>query len=461
LASDNLYLCETSDGMLYMGKKSDASPWYSSKNVSLDGVNTGAIIISAKSGKGIIFTSVSAIGPGTFSVAGPVDMNHPFTVFNYRNGQLDFTSKVGALGALYTSGTMLGNSSGLQFVPNNETPLTTPSAIWISPEQMVNCCIFDQSGIPPDKNPCAPEYVTSGSGYCPVVMLEECKDWSTDKCQTYLQLIKNTPLAKDLVPQILKNYITNPKRAPMNDYCSPLLPFHHCPAGRDDSKDPFFTDIVPELCSATGSCDAILNQFCSQFLKEDLNKDPTLQTLCGCHLSESQMKPPQPPPDQGLKLTNTITRSNQYIYPGVPTVCDPICNIKNTILKNNTPCKGTTCIMDHVDINIINSATGPIDVGQFCGCKDGVSCNCFINDLNIDVANSKIQGGIQVFQKCGACFTFDSDNPAKVQQIDCNTLKPLSKSVYANYSSTSNKNYFVYIIIIFLIIIFLYFFLRK
>ncbi len=463
--ANNLYLTVgvNSSDPLFMGPKKNATQWYSQPSKG------GNLIRSVSPENGMIYIAGGLI----YVIISGTDFQGA-TTFTNENGQLNFQIP-GSIGTLFGNSTGLVHADILNSSSGKMPPYNTPESKWISDEQMINCCTFDQSGIPDDKNPCYPDYVTDGThGYCPTIMLNACQDWSTDKCKNYIEIIKNTPLAKDLVPQIVKNYITNPTRVPQ-DYCSSNLPYHPCPAGRDDSKDPFFTDVMPYLCGATNSCDKILDQYCSQFLKEDLIKDPTLQTLCGCHLSTSL----NPPLDQGLKLTDTIVRPNQYRYPDLTINCDPYCSVKNTIHRSDQDtCKSSTCIMDHVDINVINSDTGPIDISQMCGnCSNGV-CNCFINDLDINIINSKVPDGVKVFQKCGNCFSFSEDQPCesgKVVQIDCTTLKPIDPTIpipnagcHTSYSraylsgskNSGNKKLFI-IIGISLVIIFLIIYLFK
>lgn len=351
-----------------------------------------------------------------------LEKNYESSGGGYSNaGYLQASTSIVRAGAL----TFFPNPS--QHMPNVDG--SDPTLLWVTYDSAVYCCSNPNWIARPVE--CGNVFTPDGrQGACPGIMLDKCsKNWDTAECQTYLNNFQSIPDVSNVVQTTLLNYIKS--RQP-NDYCSKSLPHHQCgDPSRDDSSDPFFATTAPHLCGvAKGACDPVLDSYCSQFLKEDLASDPTLQTLCGCHLStcvpNKNRGPNDPPcapiPNPGIKFNNTITRANQYVYPDITIPCDPVCRYKNTIERSDMkPCSGTTCIMDHVTINQINSS-GDISLDQMCGCKSG-DCSCHINDLNINEINS--QGKINIAQNCGQCFRFVDNDPSKEIRVDCKTFQPI------------------------------------
>ena len=305
-------------------------------------------------------------------------------------------------------------NSNTVYAETDLSQASNPRCKWVSPTEILKCCTATQSMFPAANQYCAPDYIPGGDGsQCPNYMVNYCtNNWNDPVCQFYLSNVESIPGAAEVITQVVKNYLTNPNRIPQ-DYCSSKLPNHPCPKGRDDSTDPFFTTVLPKLCYASPiSCDAILDQFCAQFTRDDLDNakgDSVLQRICGCHLSDCQKGQLCHVENQGLNITNTILRPSQYPFPDVPLQCDPICNFAETLPRAGMPqCQGAVCLIDNLTISQINSQ-GNVTISQACGCTAG-QCSCFIDNTVINEVNS--QGNICIDQsQCGQCYTYSATNP--------------------------------------------------
>jgi len=287
---------------------------------------------------------------------------------------------------------------------------------WIDHSEAVKCCTDETLSRFDIIRHCSPNYdPASNITACPVLMLDECvKDWTSTKCKAYLSSFKNQENARKTIQMAIRNYI-NSKDPP--DFTP-----------KKDDDDPFFTSTMPNLCqTVVGACDDILYQYCAQFTRENLNDSKTLQRLCGCHLSDGST-----PPDAGLKLKNTTIQPNQYPYPGINIWCDPVCRFAGTIEEayqsdgrwNPRECKSTTCIIDNVTVNEVNSCGG-FNINMVCGgCKkETAGCSsCYISNVTANIINSC--GKVNLEQNCGACYVFDQDNPAAAKKVNCGTLGP-------------------------------------
>lgn len=263
---------------------------------------------------------------------------------------------------------------------------------------------------------CAPDYtpiLKSGntpSGFCqgnpasscPGLMIDYCESNNyPDNCMTWLAAENYKTLKRQVAQQMISNYA---KKHGFNP------------------DDDFWSKKAPQICmSAPGVCDDVLDSMCSKYTRADMGKNPSLQALCGCHL-----------PD---------TRENtQYIYSNeIPRACDPICNISQpgytTIPRAQCSvkdpedctfieCTDTTCVIDDVVIDMVNSSFGNMTFAQACSqcnkkgsCSDGTcdgngsdkkSCSCYLSDIDAYIKNSKI-GNIDLEKGCGPCFSIGKD----------------------------------------------------
>jgi hypothetical protein len=308
--------------------------------------------------------------------------------------------------------------------------------MWRVEEEIFACCT---ASVGDSKTPLVQEMCgnwlpdnTQGSN-CVGYMVDLCKDhWDPlidATCINYLNGFTANSDVPLVVQTTVKNYINSraeQSKCGTNDYTSPLIDPNAC---RDDSKDSFISKTLITLCKTiapgVSNCDELLDQYCESFTRDDLSKDPTLQTICGCHLATST-----PASNAGLKLSRK-PQGNQYDYPGMTQTCDPICAYSGTIQTNAPQCAQTVCIMDKISINEINSNCGDITINQVCGQapSGGGVGNCYISNVDVDLINSDC-GGVFLHQNCGACFTFDPSTewngsvPASAKKVDCANPNP-------------------------------------
>lgn len=308
----------------------------------------------------------------------------------------------------------------------------TPGCEWIDFNSVYGCCA--EIGFA-DNNPmCSTDpngYSQNGSLPCQNIMLKMCENnWTQEACAAYLQSFENGNGIKDVstvFQKAIANYINGQSERTgcgPNDYTSPKLGSScKMPNGqiRDDSKDTFIYGTMLNFCSlnaASGVCDNILNQYCSQFTREDLNTDAALQRLCGCHMSDGS---PLAPGTTPLKLSDNTRQPDQYLYPGVSKACDPLCSFSGTLQSAAPQCSHTVCIMDDVGIQLINSNCGNVNISQVCGPSyDGTDATgyCYMSNIDVDSINSSC-GGAAISQHCKACFSFTPGDPSSAVPVDC------------------------------------------
>lgn len=210
------------------------------------------------------------------------------------------------------------------------------------------------------------------------------------------------------------------------------------PCCRDDSVDPFFRAGIPQMCGTQPTaCSQILPSACAQFTRDQLMNDPTLAAMCGCYLvncDSGNCAAPSNPPRPGLDgsqiptwqmLGISQTKSPYYNDSVVGTAaCDPVCI--GALVQNPTfgtrDC-GSTCVMDNVSINAINtSIKGGVSFSQMCG----ENSSCYISNVTVNSINSEIgQGGIDISQSCGkGCYVYDQgQTPGQATCVSCSDLK--------------------------------------
>lgn len=139
-----------------------------------------------------------------------------------------------------------------------------------------------------------------------------------------------------------------------------------------------------------GACDKALGNFCHTVTREDVTKSPDLLSLCGCFM--------QP---------------GQYPYNGiVDTNCSMTCNGQGVIKPKGWNCKQTVCIIDNVDINMVNSE-GNVNLNQLCG-STGDSV-CLLKDIDINAVNSRVGGGgVTINQQCTRCYKWSGDPTGRI-----------------------------------------------
>lgn len=203
---------------------------------------------------------------------------------------------------------------------------------------------------------------------------------------------------------------------------------------KPDSKDSRVKTFTEHCSANTGICDDLLEVACKNITKEDVKKDSNLAKLCSCFM-----------PD------------DQYTLPGIiPIECNGFCALNDSIggvvrgyyddeEKRMKPlkCKQTTCVIDDVTVNLINSELdGNISFDQICGSCPSGSCNCVFNDITIDGTNSVIKGNINFTQECGGCSQIGVTSDGS--PTSC-TGSILQKNVYTSIPKQKH-NYIIYFI---------------
>lgn len=330
--------------------------------------------------------------------------------------------------------------------PGNVWPVAsnTPGCNWIDFNTVYGCCA--ELGFADNNPACSASpsgYSQNGSSPCQNVMLQMCEDnWTQDACAKYLQAYENGLGIKDVAAVFQKaitNYINKMAERTgcgTNDYTSPKLGSCTMTKGpnagqlRDDSTDTFLNGTMLNFCSINapqGVCDNILNQYCSEFTREDLIADPALQKICGCHMSTGSSLPAPTPGTTPLKLGDppdykTKRQGNQYLYPVVGVPCDPICAHAGTVQSAAPPCAATICIMDNAAITLVNSSCeNSVSISQVCGPNyDGSSGTgyCYMSESDINLINSTC-GNAYISQNCNSCFAFDPEDSSNAYPVDC------------------------------------------
>lgn len=153
-------------------------------------------------------------------------------------------------------------------------------------------------------------------------------------------------------------------------------------------------------CPYPGICQSALKSICSNKTAQKISFNPRLMRWCGCHLPNNEYQ--------------------QYsIRFNIPPECTPICNRIDVIPKvginnNVIKCKQDICIIDDVTVNIINSRIrGNIDFNQVCNCKSS-QCSCIVSNTTVDILNSTIGGNfIPISENCGSLICTEK-NPSNI-----------------------------------------------
>jgi len=230
------------------------------------------------------------------------------------------------------------------------------------------------------------------SNYCNQYMEEICPDptklgqWFAGKqnCGSYVADARGStmPLARTTATRILSETM-------QNQFPNPYK--------KGDLLDPRFPSrlkIAQTYCPMfPGVCNSSLTNYCKTVTREDAVKNPDLLALCGCFM-----------PDK------------QYPYSGfVSRPCATTCNNGTAVQRGDQAidrCDQTVCVIDNVDINMVNSE-GNVSLNQLCG-RAGNSV-CLLKDINVNAVNSRVgSGGVTVDQQCTRCYKWVGDPTGQV-----------------------------------------------
>ena len=195
-----------------------------------------------------------------------------------------------------------------------------------------------------------------------------------------------------------------------------------------------FQNQLLTLCesrSVTGGCDLFLTNYCSQYTRDQIQKDKTLVSLCGCYA----------PPE-----FSTVT---------IPARCDPICHLSGTTQLAD-PCTGivescsnTVCVISDVNIALTDTTTG-IAFTQICpACSNVDPCTCIISGINIVDTVNKSGVGATYTQYCGTNAQCFREDPAT------GVLTQVSCPAGADFGPPNNRIFWIIFVVFFLVVIFI------
>lgn len=221
------------------------------------------------------------------------------------------------------------------------------------------------------------------------------------------------------------------------------------PVGTSGSNTQF-NNFVYKICSLyPGMCTEILTGLCSNTSTEDLQRNPTAQSFCGCYLP--------------INLQQEF-----YSNFGISNECNPYCNMDTSLqLSDGTftgskTCTQTVCMMNDISINLIQSqVSGSISIGNVCsscggnGLNTSSGCQCIFNNISVTAVNSQIPS-LNITQSCGSKQCSKTVNGIK-ENVDCTTGKSLSESnpnVKSNTKNAQSKHNII-ILILFIALFFI------
>lgn len=221
-------------------------------------------------------------------------------------------------------------------------------------------------------------------------------------------------------------------------------PFDACLL-RDDSIDPFFKSILPNMINSLPNSQSkstiypVLDCFCAEFDRNDIESETdngvnTLMNMCGCHLVNTSN------PNQNISCpfsfnSSSLQQTESQYYNDITggIQCDPMC-VNASVTSTNGSCTTPNCIIDNVNYTCVNSKCGPININQSCP-----TGSCYISDVTLNLVNSSNPGGLNMSSSCGQCYSFTDNNLSNSTPIDCATGQPLGSSGGGGNSGSSGN----------------------
>lgn len=167
------------------------------------------------------------------------------------------------------------------------------------------------------------------------------------------------------------------------------------------------------------ACRESLFNICSRYTNSTLQDTRGVNLFCGCYLPYSEYS-------RDESLFN------------IKRECSGLCHNSQVVpYTMNTGeelrCTDSLCIINDININLVDSTSGDIVFNQLCGtCGDGGLCRCKISDVDITAIEAKL-GDIEFDQNCQGdidCFAPDPNNPQGPSiKVDCVTRDVLDTSM--------------------------------
>lgn len=169
-----------------------------------------------------------------------------------------------------------------------------------------------------------------------------------------------------------------------------------------------FQDQLISFCANNdlnpGACDLFLGNgpgiqgYCTKFTRSEIGGDIDLNDMCGCYA-----------PSSGLSLPSSS--------------CDSICHLLTTVQRPDPTlpgktqvCSDTVCVLDDVNINLVNTTGNELIFRQICpACTVSHPCTCIISGVNVNETMEKSGIGPIYQQVCGPtnaqCYNSASGSP--------------------------------------------------
>lgn len=203
------------------------------------------------------------------------------------------------------------------------------------------------------------------SEYC---SLENPTIPNKERYNNCIQYIKNQPTNKTLIANSLLNSFRK-----SNDPDRNLYIYSIC-------SDPSIT--------TPGLCESFLIDYCGTInSRDEVQNDPNLQKVCGCHLPSKL-------------YSNYVSIIDQ--------ACDPLCITNNAIQKLGDNCQSTICIIDPYIYNTVIEKN--LNVSNVCSSN---TSQCVFTQ---DVLN-QIQNTNNIDKTCKQCSTIDQFG--NISNINC------------------------------------------
>lgn len=203
---------------------------------------------------------------------------------------------------------------------------------------------------------------------------------------------------------------------------------------------------VVDLCNfSPGTCDQVLNSYCSNMTRQTLGSLAAqsasngieignwINQLCGCHLPKKEY-------DIYEKSLNSGSEGGGGGPAGEDQSpqCDPACLFPGVVktgatgsstsnsTSNSTSfkqCEQNVCIIDDVNINISRNFGGQINFNQLCGnCAEGM-CKCIFSNINVTENDINSLANVNFNLHCGNnCWIRENDGSITPLD-DCSEVK--------------------------------------
>lgn len=183
--------------------------------------------------------------------------------------------------------------------------------------------------------------------------------------------------------------------------------------GYNPFQDFLYADVC---CPFPLLCKSLLTNTCGQYSSQQMTDNPSIANWCGCYLPDGEYE----------KWTKTYQTSKQ---------CTPLCNRTTAVPLvdlNNQPmrCNQDICIIDDTSIQLANTTVnGSVNVTQMCGnCHSGInqsspsSCQCLIDSNSTIISGGQVNN-VNVKEQCttSSCTGVDP-NTGQTMTLPCDQV---------------------------------------